>query len=213
MITQNLLYLKMIFNFNLMDLQETFNRSLKVVLLDEATITKVAKDIDALTPAIVITGLFAMISSLGFMLFPPNIIPMFAYYRPSILTTLLSALSTFALLMATFFTLGFLLEKLFPSKLDRNGFVKVMGHGLLVGFVSIIPTLALLGWLWVFVILVFVLRNLAKLDLGAILLFLLFTLIVMGVFQAILGNLGLGAMDYRFDYSMFQHMKFMPNFI
>lgn len=156
-----------------------FKSAADVALLKEGEMSKLAADKDALVPALVMVALAALVTALGYAIFPMHS-GMYVVYRPDFLWVLEKVVWTFALNVAALYLVGYLAVQLFKSKLDMEGFVRLMGHGMIVSLFSIIPSLGFVSGIWSLVILWKVLHELGKLDLVEVIILLVIAVIVVG---------------------------------
>lgn len=144
---------------------------------------KVAADGEAFRPALFIVALASLLGVLGYFIFP--ISEDGFVYRPDIAWLIGQTLIVFLANVAMLYVIGFLGEELFKSKLDMNGFIRVMGHGMIVSLLAIVPKLGLLSGIWVLVIMFKLYKELGKLETGVIIMLLLFFIIVFAVVNSL----------------------------
>lgn len=134
-----------------------------VALLKEPTMRAVAADKDALKPALIIVAAVSVLGALGYWIFPTtfgaNLV-----YRPDLMWLLGQALSAFVASVVALYLTGYLAVHLFKSKLPMEGFVRAGGYGMIVGALSVIPAVSLIGAVWTLVIFWSLLSKLAKLE-------------------------------------------------
>lgn len=136
----------------------------------------VAKDPQALTPALIIIGLASVCTAVGTMLFPS--VMGVVVYRSGLGDGLLQAALSIVFGIALLYIMGYFAEQIFHSKLDMNGYVRVMGHATLVSVLGILPALSPLVGLWSLVVMCVVLSRLGKMQPGSIVLLILMEILV-----------------------------------
>lgn len=187
-----------------MDIQKSFKDALQIVQLKEPMMSSVAKDTKALQPALVLAAAAAVVGALGSLLFPVSY--GMVTYRMDAVDFVVQAVVGAALAVAGLYVVGYLAEQVFHSKLNMQGYVRVMGHAAVVNFLGIIPALAPISGLWTLVVMCYVLNKLGKLSAGQIILLILLLVVVAAVlgfiFAAVLGfssfgggMMGSGMMD------------------
>ena len=170
----------------IMNIQTLFKDAVDVLQLKDVSIHSVAHDKSKMQNALLGLGIGAVASSLGFLLFPVHM--GIITYRPDLVSVLLTAVGSGLTLLLSLSVLGFLAEKLFQSKLDTLGFVRVLATASLVNVLSVIPSLGIVAGIWMLVVTVKVLTTESKLQPLQIGILLLLTLLVF----AVLGFFGLG---------------------
>ncbi len=175
-----------------MDIQKSLKQAWEILLLKEPTMNQVAKDINATQPALIIVAVVSVLSALGSYVFP-SIIDLTTYRYSGTDVVLQTVLST-VMGIATLYLTGYLAQNVFHSKLDMNGYVRIMGHATVVSALSFFPVLSSIGGIWALVVMCVTLNKLGKMTAGPIiLLILLEALIVFVLAGAVFGSmLGLG---------------------
>lgn len=151
-----------------------------------------AKDINATQPAIAIVVAVSILGALGSYVFP-SFMDM-VEYRYQVGDVVMQALLSSVMGVATLYLTGYLAEHVFHSKLDMNGYVRIMGHATVVSALSFFPALSSIAGIWALVVMCFALNKIGKMSAGPIiLLILLEALIVFVLAGAVFGSmLGLG---------------------
>ncbi|MBU0981079.1 hypothetical protein KKC94_00120 [Patescibacteria group bacterium] len=189
-----------------MNFENFFRSAYKIVGLDEKTIKAVNDDKKAVNFSLLMILLFAVISVVGFMMFPRTVIPGLAFYEPDLLSGALMVLTTFLLAAGTYAAAGFLAEKVFNAKTKWDSYLKVLGLGQIVGFISIFPSLALVAWLWMLIIFLFMSRKVGKLDWGSIILLFAFTMLAFVLMITVLKFMHLPILDYSYGVKVFDYV-------
>ena len=158
-----------------MDFNKTFQSARDIAMLKVPGMKKVAEDKNAFKPALFIVALASFIVALGYFIFPVSMSGF--VYRPDLVWVISQTLMVFVMNVVMLYVVGFLGEELFKAKLDMNGFVRVMGHAMVVNVLAIIPVLSLVSGLWMLVLLFKVYKELGKLETGAIILLLILGII------------------------------------
>lgn len=148
---------------------KSFKKSLKeaseVVLLNETSMRSIAQNATALKPGLLILALSCLLESFGHYFFPsPGII----VYRPDLFTVLWTASKSFLFALVALYLVGYVVQEFFRGHIKMDEFVRVMLFGFLIGFIDIVPSLDIISKIWIVVILLTVLRKLAKLDWDAV---------------------------------------------
>ncbi len=179
-----------------MDPQKTFSQAFEIVKLKEPAMQTVAKDAKALQPALIITVLGAIIGGLGSYFFPTTL--GLVTYQPDVSGVVVSMVTSALITILGLFLTGFLAERVFHSKLNMHGYVKVMGHANILSFLAIYPYLGIVSLVWTFVVFCYVLSKLGKLGVGSIILLILLELLIFFVVGSlvagVLGTAGFGGM-------------------
>ena len=170
-----------------MDFQKTFSQAFEIVKLKEPAMHTVAKDPHALQPALIITVLGSAIGGLGTYLFPRGM--GFVTYRSDLPGVVIAIVLAALVAIAGLFLTGFLAERVFHSKLDMHGYVKVMGFANILALLTFYPPLAIVSGIWTFVVFCVVLSKLGKLGVGSIILLILLEILIFGVFGSLLGGM------------------------
>lgn len=144
-----------------MDPKKYFKDAGEIVLLNELTMRKIVDDRNALYDGFLILTISGFLGAIGYYFFPnPGIV----VYRPDFFTVIKNTVETTVISLVTFYAVGYLLQEFFKSRLKMEGFVKIMCFSSLIGFIDILPKLSSLSMVWGLVILLTVLRKIAKLD-------------------------------------------------
>ena len=144
-----------------MDHKKYFKEAGEIVLLNDAAMRKVADDKEALYPGFLILAISVFLGALGYYFFPnPGIV----VYRPDFFTVIKNTIEMFVISVITFYAVGYVLQEFFKSKLNMEGFVKIMCFSSLIGFIDILPKLSPLSGIWGLVIVLATCRKIAKLD-------------------------------------------------
>lgn len=138
----------------------------------------VAKDPEALSPALLILGLASICAALGGMFFPS--VMGLVIYRSDFSDVVVEVVLSIVLGIGSLYMIGYVAEQGFHSKLDMNGYVRVMGHGTLVYVLSILLVLTPVSLIWELVIMCTVLHKLGKLEAGPIVLLILIEILMVG---------------------------------
>lgn len=170
-----------------MDPQKTLSQAFEVVKLKEPAMQALAQDANALQPALIITVLASVIGGLGTYFFP-NVLGLVTY-QSDIGGLVISMVTSVLLTLFGLFVTGFLAERVFHSKLNMHGYVKVMGHANVLGFLAIYPPLAILSFVWTFVVFCYVISKVGKLGVGSILLLILLEVLIFGVVGSIVSGM------------------------
>lgn len=157
-----LVMLERALHLSIMNMQTLFKDALDILQLKDVSIHSVAHDDSKMQNALLCLGLGAVASSLGFLLFPVHM--GIITYRPDLVSVLLTAVGSGLTLLLSLSVLGFLAEKLFQSKLETLGFVRVLATASLVNVLSLIPSLGLVAGIWMLVVTVKVLTTEGKLQ-------------------------------------------------
>lgn len=136
-----------------------------IVLMNEQAMRSVADDKDAYKPALIILGTSAVIKSLGSFFFPVRGI---VVYRPGFLDVVGESITTFVILLLSFYLCGYFVQEFFKGKIGMEAFVKVMSFGTAIGFIGILPKLNIIAGIWGFLIFLAVLRRLAQIEWEAV---------------------------------------------
>lgn len=150
----------------------------------------VAKDTQALTPALIMVGLASICTAVGTMLFPS--VMGLVTYRSGLEDVLTQAALSIVFGIAVLYITGYFAEQIFHSKLDMNGYVRVMGHATLVNALGIIPALSMVSGLWGLVVMCVALSRLGKMQPGSIVLLILMEILVFVGIALIMLVFGLG---------------------
>lgn len=169
-----------------MDLQKSAQEAFEIAKLKEPVMNAVAKDAGALQPALIIVVAAAVLGALGSYLFPVSY--GMVTYRLDTAGLIAQILIASVVGIGGLYLGGFLAEKVFNSKLNMAGYLRVMGYASIVNALGIYPPLSAISGIWSLVILCFVLNKLGKLNAGSIVLFVLLYFVVMGVVAALLGG-------------------------
>jgi hypothetical protein len=176
-----------------MDFKIIASEALEVLQLREKAIHAVAHDRSKLQSALLCLGAGALVSSLGFVLFPIHMGPI--TYRPDLTWVIGSALGGALGQAIVLILVGLLAENVFQSKLPAQGFFQVMAYASLINVLGLIPTLSVFSWIWILVVTVKVLRSEGQLETPALVLLLAFIILLFGsacYYQ--IGNYGIGMM-------------------
>ncbi|MFA5788858.1 MAG: hypothetical protein WC924_03245 [Candidatus Gracilibacteria bacterium] len=174
-----------------MDIQKSVKQAWEILTLKQPTMQAVAKDPNALKPALIILAGASVIAALGGFIFPSTI--GMVTYRLGVLDFVVQAAVSVGLGIAVLYTTGYLAQYVFHSKLDMNGLVQVMGHAMLVSALGIFSPLSSIAGIWTLVVLCTVLHSLGKMQAGSIILLILLEILIVGVFSGILVFVGVGA--------------------
>ena len=162
-----------------MNIQKSLDQAFSVLKLKEPVMHALASDKNALTPALFLVALSAVVGSLGLYFFP------FSYrevtYQLDSGDLAVEIVRSVIWGIAGLYIVGFLAEKVFHSHLSMQGYVQVMGHAALVGILAIYPPLTLISGIWFFVVFCYVLSKLCKLSVGKIILLLLLIILITGL--------------------------------
>ena len=150
----------------------------------------VAKDPAALQPALLMVVATSILTALGSYLFPSTM--GMVTYRYDIGALVGQALISIVMGVGLLYATGYLAEKVFHSKLDMNGYVRVAGHSMIVNTIGILPAAAGIGGLWSLVIFCVLLNKLGKMQAGSIILLLLLEGVVLMVLAGLLVGSGAG---------------------
>ncbi len=178
-----------------MDPQKTLSQAFEIIKLKEPAMQTVAKDANALQPALIIIVLGSIIGGLGSYFFPSSL--GMVTYQPDIGGLVISMLTAALLSIFGLFLTGFLAERVFHSKLNTQGYVKVMGYANILSFLAIYPYLAIVSGIWTFVVFCYVLSKVGKLGAGSIILLILLLALIFfvvgSIVTAVMGGAGLGS--------------------
>lgn len=150
----------------------------------------VAKDPQALTPALIMVGIASIATALGTMLFPS--VMDLVTYQSGLGDVVMQASLSIIFGIAVLYITGYFAEQIFHSKLDMNGYVRVMGHATLVSVLGLLPALSPLAGLWSLVVMCVVLSRLGKMQPGSIVLLILMEILVFVGIALIMMVFGLG---------------------
>lgn len=181
-----------------MNIQKSVQDAWEILLLKEPTINSVAKDKNALRPALLIFGATTLVAAFGRMLFPSTV--GMVSYRSSVSDVFVEAAISIVAGIAMLYLTAYLAEKVFNSKLDMNAYVQIMGHAALVNVLGILPALSTVSGIWSLIVMCVVLNKIGHLQAGSIVLLILLQVILMSfligwVLFAGLG-IGMGSMMY-----------------
>lgn len=181
-----------------MNIQKSLQDAWELLLLKEARLNSIAKDKNALQPALIIFVVAALIAAFGPM-FLPYAVDM-VNYRSGFFDVLFQGAFSALIGIGMLYLSGYLAEKLFNSKLDTQGYVNIMGHAGLVNILGLIPALSLISGIWTLVVMCFALNKVGKLQAGSIVLLILLQVFLMiflvgGVMLAGMGA-GMGNMMF-----------------
>ena len=166
-----------------MNLKKSFQSALEILQLNESAMTQVAMDGEATRPAALFVVLGALAAGLGVTFFPVHM--GMVVYRPDLFWIVkMTFFESVGMLLGLYFG-GFVAEKVFHSRLNRDGFVRVMGHASLLGVLAVFPPLSILC-VWNLVVWWRVCTRIGKMQPEATVLF----LIILVVFAAGLSSLG-----------------------
>ena len=144
-----------------MDHKKYFKDAGEIVLLNDGSMRKIGDDEAALYEGFLILAISAFLGAFGYYLFPnPGIV----IYRPDFFTVIKDTIETTLISLATFYAVGYVLQEFFKSRLNMQGFVKIMCFASLIGFIDILPKLSPISVIWGLIILLVVLRKIAKLE-------------------------------------------------
>lgn len=169
-----------------MNFQKIFKQASDVALLKKPAMESVAGSKTALKPALIIVAATALVSVLGQMIFPHTYAGGYIVFSPDVAWFLSNFVWQVIMCIATLYLTGYLAVELFKSKLPMEGFVKVMGFGMIVTAVSIFPQLSFIGGIWAFVIAWKILTELGKLDPVEIIVLLVIDVILLGMLNLLL---------------------------
>ena len=175
-----------------MDFQKSLKQAWEILTLKEPTMHAVAKDPEALTPALLMVGLGSLGTAVGMMRFPSVVGEV--YYSLGWGDAVAQAALATIFGVAVLYITGYFAEKVFHSKLDMNGYVRVIGYASLVNVLGILPALSMVSWIWGLVVMCTLLSRLGKMQAGQIFLLILIELLVLvglGLVMMVFG-LGLG---------------------
>lgn len=181
-----------------MDLQQSLKQAWEICLLKEPTMAAVAKDSQALKPALIIVAGVGLLGAIGSYIFPSTV--GMVTYRYDLIDLVVQAAISVAVGIGLLYITGYLAERVFHSKLDMESYVKVAGHASLVNAVSFIPMLSGIAGLWSLVILVVILHKIGKMQAGSIILLILLEALVIFVLAGLLlgSMMGLGMRGMMF---------------
>ena len=151
----------------------------------------VAKDPEALTPALVMVVIASICTAVGTMLFP-SVMGM-VVYRSGWGDVLSQASVSIVLGIAVLYITGYCAEQIFHSKLDMNGYVRLMGHANLVNVLGIVPGLTVVSGIWSLIVMCTALSKVGKMEAGSIVLLILIQILVFG---------GIGLLMMMFGFGM-----------
>ena len=174
-----------------MDLQKSVKQAWEIVTLKQPVMQAVAKDPSALNPALTILAAVSVLVALGSYVFPSTV--GMVTYRSGLVDVVLQAAISILLGVAILYTTGYLSQQVFKSKLDMNGYVRVMGHATLVNLLGVFPPLSAISGIWSLVILCTVLNKMGKMGAGSIILLLLLEGLIIFVLAMALVFVGMGA--------------------
>lgn len=174
-----------------MDLQKSVKQAWEILTLKQPVMQAVAKDPAALQPALIILAAVSVLVALGGYVFPSTM--GMVTYRSGILDVVIQAAISILFGVAILYTTGYLAEQIFKSKLDMNGYVRVMGHAALVQVLGIYSPLSAISGIWSLVILCTVLNKIGKMGAGSIILLLLLEGLIIFVLAMALVVVGMGA--------------------
>lgn len=174
-----------------MDLQKSVKQAWEILTLKQPVMQAVAKDPEALNPALTILAAASIIAALGGFIFP-SVVGMVSY-RSDIIDVVIQAALSILFGVAFLYITGYLAQNVFHSKLDMNGYVRVMGHASLVSALSIFPPLSSIAGIWSLIVLCVLLNKIGKMSAGSIILLILLEALVMMVLGVALVFVGVGA--------------------
>lgn len=174
-----------------MDLQKSVKQAWEILTLKQPVMQAVAKDPGALQPALIILAGASVLAALGAFVFPSAV--GMVTYRSDIIDVVIQAAISIVLGVAILYTTGYLAEQVFHSKLDMNGYVRVMGHAALVSALGIFPPLSSISGIWSLIVLCVLLNKIGKMGAGSIILLLLLEGLIIVVLAMALVFLGMGA--------------------
>lgn len=179
----NLLIAKVLLSLHprFMDFQKTFQNVLDILQLKEPTIQAVARDPEATKVAWVAVAAGALATSLGLSFFPVHM--GVVVYRPDLFWILQQAVVEALVMLGALYGAGFVGEKWFHSKVDMQGFVRVVGHAAFLGVLNLVPVLGILC-VWELVVLGFLQARVGKLQNEALILFFIVSFLLVAVLSA-----------------------------
>lgn len=160
-----------------MDFKKTFQNALDVVLLKVPMMKELAADKKALKPALYVVGAVSIVAALGLYFFPESF-GTYIVYRLDFAAVLGRMIYFFILNVIVLYVVGFLAEQIFNAKFDTSAYVRVMGHGSIVGLLLIFPTLAIFAAIWGLVIMWKVLKELGKMGTASVVILLIIQLVL-----------------------------------
>lgn len=166
-----------------MDIQKSLKQAWEILLLKEPTMHSVAKDSNATQPALLIVAVVSVLSAFGLMLFP-SVVEMVSYRYGATDVATQAVIGTIIGIASLYIT-GYLAERVFNSKLDMNGYVRVAGHAYLVNVLSFFPAFSSLAGIWALVVMCYTLNKLGKMSAGPIILLILLEALIVVVFAGI----------------------------
>lgn len=160
-----------------MNIQKSLQDAWELLLLKEARLNSIAKDKNALQPALIIFVVASLLAAFGSMFFPYSVD--MVHYKSGFFDVLLQGSFSALLGIGMLYLSGYLAEKLFHSKLDAQGYVNIMGHVGLVNVLGVIPAFSFVSGIWTLVVMCFALNKVGKLQAGSIVLLILLQVFLM----------------------------------
>jgi len=182
------------------EMKGIFSSALGVIKLNANTMSAVAKSPAATFNAYLIIIAVTVIGALGMWLFPPRFLG--AVLRPSFMTLVWTAVYQVVMTFVGLHLLGYIAKSAFHSKESMFSMVRVLGYGMLVMVVGIIPQISIIPSIWTLAIGFVALRKVMKLKLEHAIFTILIAAVVMFVIGLILNLVGftnLTAFDYGFN--------------
>jgi hypothetical protein len=170
-----------------MDFVQSIKQAFKVVELNDHAIRKVAKDQSATWPAIIIVIVASFCGAFGSILFPIKYGPVI--YRPTFLEAVGHAIVAVFLFLIIVYLLHLVANHLFQARGDYLSLLRVIGHGYIIGVLSLLPVLSILVLIWGLVLLVRILKDVKRLKAEQAIIAVVLVGMVIFVFLAIFQDL------------------------
>lgn len=169
-----------------MDFKKVFKQATDIAMLKKPAMEAVASDKGSLVPAFLMIGLVSLVSVLGLMAFPHTYGGGYIVFSADAGWFIGRFVWNVVMYAASLYLTGYLALELFKSQLPVDGFVRVVGFGMIVMLVSIFPQLSFVGGIWTFVILWKVLTELGKLEPVEIIVLMVIDVILLGMLNMLL---------------------------
>lgn len=156
------------------ELQDAWN----TVILNKSTMQHIAQDKSKTTFAYYIIIISALLSFIGSQIFPVML-------KPTFLSGFLIAIIQIAGAIIFIYIMSFIAKKIFNGKAKHDELFRVMGYGMAITWIGLIPHLSFIGGLWVMVVMFVVLKSIHKLTIGGtigtLIISSILTLVILGI--------------------------------
>lgn len=159
------------------DIKKELQDAWGVATLQDKTIQAVAKDKNKTKFAFGIIIVSALLVLVGGQIFP-------FFFKPTLSYGISTAIFQIIGSIISIYVISFIAKVLFKGSAEHNEFFRVMGYGMIVAWIGLIPQLSVIGSIWTFVIFCVILKRLHKLTTGKIIGTILIGLFIIGAIMA-----------------------------